>query len=181
MSHHLLFHFGHCGSTSLSRLFAQTTDIVSFREPGIGWGLYRAFEDDQALLQPILAGFLKELTTYQEVLGSTLIKPSSLHTEAYARHVMPQLGHGKVVVLSHRWETCILNQLRKSSNELNRDYTSYYRHALEYFSRNEMNPEFRHRIESVSTDAERILIGWCAKASLLGELLTEQDLSLIHI
>ena len=175
LSHHLLFHFGHCGSTSLSRLFAQATDIVSFREPGIGWSLYRAFEDDQTLLQPILASFLKELTTYQEVLGSTLIKPSSLHTEAYARHVMPHLGHGKVVVLSHRWETCILNQLRKSSNELNRDYTSYYRHALEYFNRNEMNPEFRHRIESVSTDADQILIGWCAKASLLGELLTEKD------
>ena len=57
LSHHLLFHFGHCGSTSLSRLFAQTTDIVSFREPGIGWSLYRAFEDDQALLQPILVSF----------------------------------------------------------------------------------------------------------------------------
>ena len=65
LSHHLLFHFGHCGSTSLSRLFAQATDIVSFREPGIGWSLYRAFEDDQTLLQPILASFLKELTTYQ--------------------------------------------------------------------------------------------------------------------
>ena len=45
---------------------------------------------------------------------------------------MPHLSNGKVVVLSHRWETCILNQLRKSQNELNRDYTSYYRHALEY-------------------------------------------------
>ena len=75
------------------------------------------------------------------------------------------------------WETCILNQLRKSSNELNRDYTSYYRHALGYFNRQKLNPEFRHRIESVSTDADRILIGWCAKASLLGELLTDKDFS----
>lgn len=164
-----LFHFGHCGSTSLSRALGASFELPTFREPGMMWSFFRQLEQSETLTssQVEVAKNLISIMTHD--LGPAIIKPSSLHMELIAENLVEPIS-SKALFLVHSWRTCLLNGLKnlEPNGTLGGDYPMYERSARKFWKRHGIDVQFLADLaQSLPGPVASLLIGWLGKISML--------------
>jgi len=162
-----LFHFGHCGSTSLSRALGKSLSIPAYREPGAMWAFFSRFEMAQTLTPSDVKLAKALISTMTRDSGSALVKPSSLHTEFASSHLVDPATSNALFLVQH-WRTCLLNGLKniERGDELGGDYPVYEQVAWRFWKRHDVDARAVADLkQALPAPVGTLLIGWLGKIS----------------